>query len=152
LAQAADAAPGRDTAQPAAASTAQRKRILLVDDNLDAVSLMANLLELHGHDVQVFNEPLAALAHLDRFLPQIAVLDIGLPTMSGYALAGHIRQRLNGRPCRLFALTGYGQAIDRERASAAGFEQHLVKPVRVEHLLGLIAADAPHAIADSRSS
>ncbi|GJI98496.1 hypothetical protein RugamoR57_52140 [Duganella caerulea] len=151
LTQAADAAPGGDTAQPAS-SVAQRKRILLVDDNLDAVSLMANLLELHGHDVQVFNEPLAALAHLDRFLPQIAVLDIGLPTMSGYALAGHIRQRLNGRPCRLFALTGYGQAIDRERAAPAGFEQHLVKPVRVEHLLGLIAADAPQAIADSRSS
>ncbi|MYN20259.1 response regulator, partial [Rugamonas sp. FT107W] len=145
------AAPGRDAAQPAAGA-AQRKRILLVDDNLDAVSLMASLLELHGHDVQVFNEPLAALAHLDRVLPQIAVLDIGLPTMSGYELAGKIRQRLEGHSCRLFALTGYGQAIDRERAGAAGFEQHLVKPVHAEHILRLIAGEAPEAIADSRSS
>jgi len=143
LAQTADAAPDSDAAQPGATSAAQRKRILLVDDNLDAVSLMANLLELHGHQVEVFNEPLAALAHLDRFQPQIAVLDIGLPTMSGYDLAGHIRQRLNGHGVRLFALTGYGQAIDRERASDAGFEQHLVKPVRAEHILDLIAGEAP---------
>ncbi|MYM91835.1 response regulator, partial [Rugamonas sp. FT82W] len=137
----AGAAPDSHAARPTAAGVA--RRILLVDDNLDAVSLMANLLELHGHEVQVFNEPLAALDHLDRFVPQIAVLDIGLPTMSGYELAGKLRQRLEGRPCRLFALTGYGQAIDRERAEAAGFEQHLVKPVHVEQILNLIAGEAP---------
>jgi CheY-like chemotaxis protein len=70
------------------------------------------------------------------------VLDIGLPTMSGYALATQIRQRLHGHHCRLFALTGYGQAIDRERANAAGFEQHLVKPVHVERIIELITGEA----------
>jgi PAS domain S-box-containing protein len=146
LAHQSDTAPAHDEALGAAvdaADTPAGKRILLVDDNTDAVSLMAELLELYGHQVQVFNEPLAALEDIEQFQPQIAILDIGLPTMNGYALAESIRDRLAGRQCRLFALTGYGQSLDRERASAAGFEQHLIKPVHVEKIIDLIMSEEP---------
>ena len=100
---------------------------MLVDDNQDALESMCVLLELSGHEVRTAVDPMAALALAANFKPDIAILDIGLPGMDGYDLAG--RLRAGGLACRLFALTGYGLAEDRARSRAAGFEHHLVKPV-----------------------
>jgi signal transduction histidine kinase/CheY-like chemotaxis protein len=110
-------------------------RVLLVDDNQDAADTAAALLELAGYEVQVAYDPGVALTLLDRFLPDVAVLDIGLPGMSGYELAARVRVHPNGRNCYLVALTGYGTAADITRARAAGFRQHLVKPAAPDALL-----------------
>ena len=72
-----------------------------------------------------------------RLRPDIAVLDIGLPVLDGYQLAARMRALLQGHPCRLFALTGYGQEADQARSRAAGFERHLVKPITAEQVAQL---------------
>jgi CheY-like chemotaxis protein len=109
--------------------------VLLVDDNQDAADTAATLLELSGYEVQVAYDPGVALAVLDRFEPQVAVLDVGLPGMSGLELATRLRVHPNGRNCYLVALTGYGTAADVTSARAAGFRQHLVKPADPDALL-----------------
>jgi signal transduction histidine kinase/ActR/RegA family two-component response regulator len=113
-------------------------RILLVDDNQDAAETSAALLELAGYEVRVAYDPGVALAALERFEPQVAVLDIGLPGMNGYELAARVRAHPKGRNCYLVALTGYGTAADITRARAAGFRQHLVKPASPEALLAAV--------------
>ena len=113
-------------------------RVLLVDDNQDAADTASALLELSGYEVQVAYDPGVALNLLDRFTPDVAVLDIGLPGMSGYELAARVRVHPNGRNCYLVALTGYGTAADITRARAAGFRQHLVKPAAPDALLEAI--------------
>jgi signal transduction histidine kinase/ActR/RegA family two-component response regulator len=113
-------------------------RVLLVDDNQDAADTASALLELSGYEVQVAYDPGVALALLDRFTPDVAVLDIGLPGMSGHELAARVRVHPNGRNCYLVALTGYGTAADITRARAAGFRQHLVKPAAPDALLDAI--------------
>jgi CheY-like chemotaxis protein len=110
---------------------------LVVDDNVDAGVTLGRLFQAHGHQVEVLHEPLAALAAAQRFLPEIAVLDIGLPGLDGYQLAARLRELLGTHPCRLVALTGYGQEGDKARSHAAGFEQHLVKPISAEQVAGL---------------
>jgi PAS domain S-box-containing protein len=114
-------------------STAQR-RVLVVDDNTDAADMIATLLRTRGHRVVVAHDPVEALGQLEGFAPEVALLDIGLPVMDGYELAAQLR-RLSKRPCRLIALTGYGQDADRKRSDAAGFDGHLVKPVDAGLLL-----------------
>ena len=119
--------------------TAERpRRILIVDDNEDALALLAELLEAAGHDVHTASDPARALGMLAEVDPEIAILDIGLPVMDGYELAARIRAQLAG--ARLFALTGYGQAADREKTLAAGFNAHFVKPVDLKQLMDKIAA------------
>jgi CheY-like chemotaxis protein len=113
-------------------------RILLVDDNQDAADTAGALLQLSGYEVQVAYDPGVALNLLDHFTPQVAVLDIGLPGMSGYELAARVRVHPNGRNCYLVALTGYGTAADITHARAAGFRQHLVKPAAPDALLEAI--------------
>ncbi|HEY5938669.1 MAG TPA: ATP-binding protein [Kofleriaceae bacterium] len=103
--------------------------VLVVDDNRDAAELLAELLSTYGHRVQVAYDGPTALAALATFVPQVALLDIGLPVMDGYELADLLRERYPG--IRLIALTGYGEAADRERSRAAGFAEHLVKPVSI---------------------
>jgi CheY-like chemotaxis protein len=117
------------------------RRVLVVDDNEDAVELMAEMLRTLGFEVQVALDPVAALALARDFQPEVAVLDIGLPVMDGYELATRLRELLGGRPCRLIALTGYGQHHDRVRSGQAGFDAHLVKPVDMDTLVA--AFDAP---------
>jgi signal transduction histidine kinase len=110
------------------------RRILVVDDNEDAAILLADMLRSVGHDVRVAHEPLQALAMLSQFEIDVAILDIGLPGMDGYALASKMRVQL-GAAVRLIAVTGYGQQQDRARAGAAGFDAHFVKPVSQAQLL-----------------
>jgi PAS domain S-box-containing protein len=121
-----------------AAITTQPRRILVVDDNEDALVLLAEALQLAGHTVRTATDPAGALAEIAEFKPDLAILDIGLPMMDGYELAAKIRTALGGTP-RLFALTGYGQPADRERSHKAGFTAHFVKPVDVRQIIEIIA-------------
>ena len=116
-------------------------RVLLVDDNLDAVESMQILLEAFGYTAAIAVHPNIALELLETFEPTVAVVDIGLPGMDGYELAVEIRRRCDAAAKtapRLIALTGYGGAEDVARAREAGFASHLVKPVEIEQLLGLL--------------
>jgi len=109
-------------------------RVLLVDDNEDVTEMMAVVLQLGGHDVRVAHDAMQALALAREFRPQVAVLDLGLPVMDGYELAGQLQATLGGEAPRLIAVTGYGQSEDLERTRRAGFARHLVKPVDFEEL------------------
>lgn len=113
---------------------ARARRILVVDDNADATELLAELLRKLGHDVHVALDGPSALAALGTFVPDVAVLDIGLPVMDGYELLTRMRAKLDPTPTRFIAVTGYGQADDRRRSEQAGFHLHLVKPISVKQV------------------
>ena len=115
-----------------------RARVLLVDDNHDAANGLATLLGLLGHEVQVVHDGPTALAAARSNTPDVALVDIGLPGMDGYAVAQRLRER-SGKKVMLVALTGFGSEEDRKRAQAAGFDHHLVKPVDLDALEGLVA-------------
>jgi PAS domain S-box-containing protein len=115
-----------------------RRRILLVDDNVDAADSLAEALRLNGHDVRVVYDPVAALHEVAQCAPDLALLDIGLPVMDGYELARQMRQKVCMPSFRLVAISGYGQQVDRRRSAAAGFDEHLVKPVDLGTLLELV--------------
>ncbi|MCQ4251527.1 ATP-binding protein [Pseudomonas stutzeri] len=114
--------------------TGPSARILVVDDNMDALESLRDYLAHQGHDVVATSEPLQAVRIAEQFHPNVAVLDIGLPGMDGYALAKVLRASFPAGQLRLVALTGYGQTKDFERSKAAGFDTHLVKPVSLEAL------------------
>ena len=114
------------------------RRVLVVDDNVDSADMLAEVLRDVGHEVAVAHDPAAALALLEEFTPEIAILDIGLPIMDGYELAERIRATAGSGACRLIALTGYGQQYDRGRSTRTGFASHLVKPVDLDVLTHLI--------------
>jgi signal transduction histidine kinase len=105
------------------------KRILIVDDNADAAESLAVLLGLQGHETRVALSGPEALETVETFGPDVALLDLGLPGMDGYQLAARLRATPRLEGVRLVALTGYGRSEDRERTQAAGFDDHLVKPV-----------------------
>jgi signal transduction histidine kinase/ActR/RegA family two-component response regulator len=129
----------------AAPAPVARRRILLVDDNEDAAALAAALLADLGHEVRVAHTAGEALAAAPSCAPEVAILDIGLPDMDGYALAAALRARQGGAALRLVALTGYGQKSDVERAREAGFDVHLTKPATVEALRQALAPRAATA-------
>jgi signal transduction histidine kinase/ActR/RegA family two-component response regulator len=129
-------APRLEVLRPVVAE--ETPQILLVDDNCDAVQSLAQLLAAVGYEVAVAGDAIEALSLLEKSVPRVAILDIGLPGMNGYELAGCIRRRLDGRTPALVALTGYGQEVDRECARQAGFGHHIVKPVEPETLLRLL--------------
>ncbi len=103
------------------------KRVLVVDDNVDAAASLAAFLQLDGHQAEAVYSAKGALEAIATFSPDVVLLDIGLPEMDGYEVAKRIRA--GGSSVRLVALTGYGQAEDIQRAHSAGFDAHLVKPV-----------------------
>lgn len=105
------------------------RRILIVDDNADAAGSLALLLESEGHEARAVCNAKDALAGLESFQPHVAMLDIGLPDMDGYTLARHIRESSRFAGLKLVAITGYGQPDDVSRASEAGFDAHLLKPL-----------------------
>jgi PAS domain S-box-containing protein len=121
-----------------------KRRVMLVDDNEDAANALGTLLESHGHEVEIFYDPVTALSAAQHFKPEIAVLDIGLPVLNGYELAAKLRSVMGEQPCRLIALTGYGQEADKAKSQIAGFEKHLVKPVCLNQLAGLINSPDLH--------
>jgi len=113
-------------------------RILVVDDNRDAADSLALLCESEAHTPQVAYTSHEAISLAPNFLPEVALLDIGLPDIDGYELATRLRHKGEKVPV-LIAITGYGQAEDRLRAQAAGFDYHFVKPVNLEDLLNLLS-------------
>jgi CheY-like chemotaxis protein len=117
----------------------QPRRVLVVDDNVDAATSLAMLLNFQGHQAEAVYNGKDALERVGSFNPEVALLDIGLPGMNGYELAKRLRAMPQLEGVRLIALTGYGQADDRERAIAAGFDDHLVKPVDLPALEGTLA-------------
>ena len=130
-------APSRPARAIADAPRASRyARILVVDDNRDAATTLATLLDLHGYVVETAGDAAQAMAAIASFMPDVAILDIGLPGMDGYELAAQLRRRPHSP--HLLALTGYGTAHDRERALAVGFAEHLVKPVDPDRLLEVL--------------
>jgi two-component system, OmpR family, response regulator len=117
---------------------AQNRRILLVDDSVDAALAMGMLLEALGYDVRTEHDGPRALASLDEFHPDVVVLDIGLPGMDGFEVAREMRKRDVTKHALMLAMTGYGSDADRADALAAGFDHHLTKPVSVDALEALL--------------
>jgi signal transduction histidine kinase len=109
-------------------------RVLVVDDNRDAAESMALHLRHAGHDVRTAHDGPAALAIAEAFRPAIVLLDLGMPGMSGFDIARHLRQQPWGDEVTIAALTGWGQKEDRQRTARAGFDAHLVKPVSEKEL------------------
>jgi CheY-like chemotaxis protein len=114
-------------------------RVLVVDDNRDAADSLAILLEIGGHAVGVAHDGPAALELAQSFLPDVVLLDIGMPGMNGYEVAMRLRAIPAHHGALLVALTGWGQDEDKRRAMAAGFDHHLTKPVD-SAALGLVLA------------
>lgn len=130
--------PGAHSASPSESSSdslpATGKRVLIVEDNVDSRETLRDLLQLWGHEVDVAPDGAAGLAALVSHPPDVALVDIGLPGLSGYDLSRQIRAEGIAETVRLVALTGYGQPEDRRRALEAGFDDHLVKPLDPEKL------------------
>jgi PAS domain S-box-containing protein len=128
----AEAAPGELQSE----QTNVRRRILVVDDNTDAADSMADLLESDGHQAKAVYTPEEGLMEVERFKPDLVLLDIGLPRMSGYDVVQRIKAVHPGM--FVAALSGYGRSEDRQQAAAAGFDAHLVKPVDFDALKQLM--------------
>jgi CheY-like chemotaxis protein len=118
-----------------------RLRILVVEDNIDAQSMLRLLLEMWGHEVSVASDGEAGIAAIQTHQPDIALVDIGLPVADGYELAQRVTTETNGKKPLLIALTGYGAPEQRTRALESGFDLHLVKPVEPEQLARLIGQE-----------
>lgn len=114
------------------------RRIIVVDDNVDVADSLAMVLKLDGHDVRTVYSAHAAIEAAEQLTPEVMILDIGLPDMDGYEVARRLRAKTTMPYIRLVAVTGYGQAEDRDRAVAAGFDHHLVKPANLAALQELL--------------
>jgi PAS domain S-box-containing protein len=133
------AAAQGEVAQPAVQEIPSKRRVLVVDDNADAANTLAMLLNLDGHEVRAVYSARTAFDEVQGFEPDVVLLDIGLPEMDGYEVARRIREQPALSGLRLVALTGYGQAEDKQRTQAAGFDDHLVKPVEMKALQETLA-------------
>ena len=117
-------------------------RVLIVEDNIDAADIMGELLKRRGHEIQIAHDGQTGLSTARTFRPHVILLDIGLPDTDGYTVAHRLREEQLGGEL-LIALTGYGEAEDRERAQKAGFDRHLTKPVDPDALIALFDAARP---------
>ena len=119
------------------------RRILIIEDNVDAAESMRALLRTDGHHVELVHDGAGGLAKLEDFRADFVLLDIGLPRMDGFMVAHAIRERfaLAARRPKLLALTGYGREDDRTAALKAGFDGHLAKPVDPRRLLQIVAEE-----------
>ncbi|MEZ0228448.1 MAG: response regulator, partial [Planctomycetota bacterium] len=128
--------------------TTRPRRVLVVDDNADAAQLIADGLRARGDDVRVAGDGLAAIELARSFKPDAAFIDIGLPVMDGYAVASQLRNEL-GRAVILVAVSGYAEDTSRRASVVAGFDAHLVKPVSLEVLAGILDGRDAVSSADS---
>ena len=145
--------PLADTTEPAgddANGAAPRRRVLVVDDNVDAADALGTLLGLNGFEVETAHDPDAAIERAAATDPDLVLLDIGLPGMSGFDLARRFSTHPVAARAKLVALTGYGQPGDTEQAKAAGFAGYLVKPIDVEQLRERIDTILAGAAPDAR--
>jgi len=125
-----------------AQSGASVRRVLVVDDNEDAADSLAMLLTVRGDEVRIAYDGAQAVEAEHDFNPEVVLLDIGLPKLSGYDVARTIRSA-RGHGVLIIAITGWGQEDDRRRAREAGFDHHFTKPVDFEMLLDLIDRESP---------
>ncbi len=121
-------------------STEGSLKVLIVDDNHDAGDMLAELLSMSGCEVRVARTGQEALQAAEQMVPGLALLDVGLPDLSGYEVARRMREIPSCRAARLVALTGFGRSEDKERAREAGFDAHRVKPVSFDDLLAELKA------------
>lgn len=121
--------------------TTLQRRVLIVDDDADSADLLVQLLEMRGHEVRSVHSASQAVAEAAEFRPHVAILDVGLPDMSGYELAQLLRNGEGSADCRLIAVTGYSGDAVVARCKMAGFDQHLVKPVDLDALARSVLAD-----------
>lgn len=128
-----------DTA-PSVTATPQHFRILVVDDNHDSALSLAMMLSIMGHETRTAHDGESALVIAESFLPDVVLLDIGLPKLNGYEVAQRIRENAWGQSMFLIAVTGWGQEEDRQRSSEVGLNVHMVKPVEPAALERLLSS------------
>ena len=124
--------PGRD-AEPALT------RVLVIEDDGDSREGLRNLLQVWGHDVDVAEDGARGIEKAISLRPSVALIDVGLPGMDGYAVASRLRELLGADEIFLIAVTGFAQAEDRQRAAESGFDAHLAKPINYSRLSSLLA-------------
>lgn len=124
---------------PPLPATAGRRRVLVADDNRDAAQSLADLLQMEGHEVTLAVDGAEAVQAFGRFRPEVALLDIGMPHMSGNEVAQAIRAHPAGAGTLLVAITGWGRERDRQAARGAGFDAHFTKPVDPQRVVQLLA-------------
>ena len=137
--------PARARSESAVTSNGRsqtRRRILVVDDNVDSAESMAMMLVLSGHEVATAHDGMEAVKLAQEFQPDVAFLDLGMPKLDGYETARSIREQTWGRRMMLVALTGWGQEDDKRRSREAGFDDHLVKPINFDALEKVVASSA----------
>ena len=114
------------------------KRLLIVDDNADAADTLADLLRVLGYEVRCAGDGASAMATLDTYVPQLVLLDIGLPGEDGYSVGSRMRADPRMAAAKLVALSGYAADTKRSEAQGARFDGHLVKPVSVDDLMAML--------------
>jgi PAS domain S-box-containing protein len=124
---------------PVTGQSVPKLRILVVDDNRDSAASLAMLLRLSEHEVDTAHDGAQALEAIERDAPDVVLLDIGMPLLNGYEVCRRVRERPGTKQPLLVALTGWGQEDDRRRSREAGFDHHLVKPVRYDALVELLS-------------
>ena len=131
--------PMADASKPTVTHPATRRfKILVVDDNHDSALSLAMMLSIMGHDTRTAHDGESAVASAEAFLPDVVLLDIGLPKLNGYEVAQRIRKTSWGATMYLIAVTGWGQDEDRQRSSEVGLNLHMVKPVEPSALEKLL--------------
>ncbi|MDR7299754.1 CheY-like chemotaxis protein [Pelomonas aquatica] len=119
--------------------TPSARSVLVIEDNIDAAESLVVLLEMLGHHAEWADLGSAGVARAAALQPDLVLVDVGLPDIDGYEVARRLRAQASPRPQRLVALTGYGTPEDRARALAAGFDDHLVKPIALPALEALLS-------------
>jgi CheY-like chemotaxis protein len=135
---------------PTVKNSPQRFRILVVDDNHDSALSLAMMLSIMGHETRTAHDGESAVSTAEGFLPDVVLLDIGLPKLNGYEVAQRIRENAWGKSMFLIAVTGWGQEEDRQRSSEVGLNVHMVKPVEPAALERLLS-ELSHRQDDGRS-
>jgi CheY-like chemotaxis protein len=125
------------------------RRILVVDDNVDAAESIAAILRIAGHEARTAHNGATALSLAESWLPDVVVLDIGLPDLDGYQVARQLRARSGSKCPELMALSGWGGRENRLRATEAGFDSHYTKPIDPELLIRILAERLPRMGADT---
>ena len=133
------ARPDRPSGQTSEVLPSALRRILVVDDNVDAADTLAQVLEMLGNEVRIAHDGEAGVEVAAQFRPDVVLMDIGMPKLNGYEAARRMRQHPWSRGMVLVALTGWGQDDDRKKSADAGFDHHLVKPVGMDALTTLLS-------------
>jgi len=114
-------------------------RVLIAEDHVDSATGIGRLLRLHGYEVAIVTDGRDAVRTATRFVPQAALIDLTLPGLDGFEVARQLRGQVTTRDCRLIAMTGWTADEYADRARAAGFDEHLVKPISLDALLQALA-------------